>query len=62
MAIVLPESMLAQPLVELGQILQINTDQTQFRYVPFQNVGGSTYRCQVGRVGQAAQKGTVFPV
>ena len=61
-AIVLPGSTLAQPLVELGQILRINADQTQFRYVPFQNIGGSTYRCQVGHVGRAAQKHRVFPI
>ena len=59
MAIVLPRFTLAQPLVELGQILRINADQTQFRYVPFQNIRGSTYRCQVGRVGQ---KDIVYPV
>lgn len=61
-AIVLPGSTPIQPLVELGKVLRVSADRTRLRYVPFQNVGGSTYRCEVGRVGRAAQADIVYPV
>ena len=60
--IVLPGSTAIQPLVELGQVVRISADQAQYRYVPFQNVSGNTYRCQVGHVGRAALQDIVFPV
>ena len=59
-AIVLPGSTPVNPVVELGKVLRIN--QTDLSYLPFQDIGGSNYRCTAGRLGKAARDQIVFPV
>ena len=59
-AIVLPGSTPANPLVELGKAMRIS--QTEISYLPFENVGENNYRCTAGRLGKAARDHIVFPV
>ena len=62
-AIVLSSSTPVQPLVELGQVLRMNSDCTKFCYAPFRNAGGNTYCCHVGCMGRVAREDiVVFPI
>lgn len=61
-AIVLPDSTVTKPNIEVGKVMRIDKDKARLRYLLLSHIGGNKYHCELGQVRKATSDQYVYPV
>lgn len=61
-AIVLSDSTVTKPNIEVGKVIRIDKDKTRLRYLLLSHIGANKYHCKLGAVRKATLEHVVYPV